>query len=100
MYLAKKIIPTYLYTYAQFSTLVESSLPSRSSAMEGIKFRHLQVFAFAAETESLTAAARELGVSQPAVSQSFLGAGASRASRSARWRSCHQRLPRWPNGAS
>ncbi|MFO0198027.1 MAG: LysR family transcriptional regulator, partial [Alphaproteobacteria bacterium] len=39
--------------------------------MEGIKFRHLQVFAFAAETESLTAAARELGVSQPAVSQSL-----------------------------
>jgi DNA-binding transcriptional LysR family regulator len=39
--------------------------------MEGIKFRHLQVFVLAAETESLTAAAQELGVSQPAVSQSL-----------------------------
>ena len=39
--------------------------------MEGIKFRHLQVFVLAAETESLTAAGRELGVSQPAVSQSL-----------------------------
>jgi DNA-binding transcriptional LysR family regulator len=71
MYLGKKIIMPYLKEPSQFSTLVANRWPTRSSAMEGIKFRHLQVFVLAAETESLTAAARELGVSQPAVSQSL-----------------------------
>ena len=39
--------------------------------VEDIKFRHLHAFVIAAERESLTAAALELGISQPAVSQSL-----------------------------